>query len=381
MKGQETKVLHLIKALYGLRQAPRAWYSKLDESLIKLGFRRSTSEHAVYLRGVGARRLIVGVYVDDLVITGGDPRDISTFKEEMKATFKMSDLGLLRYYLGLEVKQSESGITICQSSYAAKILEGAGLTGCNPSHTPMESRLKLSKSSSAPAVDPTSYRSIVGSLRYLMNSRPDLAYSVGYLSRFMESPTAEHMVAIKRVLRYIAGTLHYGCYYQREKEAQLTGFSDSDLAGDLDTRKSTTGVLFFLGSSLITWQSQKQRVVALSSCEAEYIAATTAACQGIWLARLLAELKGEKVRSITLKMDSESAIQLSKNPVFHDRSKHIDVRYHFIRECVEENRVKLQSVRTAEELADILTKALGPQQFCELRSKIGVIDVQTVNKA
>ncbi|RLM98852.1 hypothetical protein C2845_PM06G26760 [Panicum miliaceum] len=245
----------------------------------------------------------------------------------------------------------------------------------------MESRLKLSKSSSAPAVDPTSYRSIVGSLRYLMNSRPDLAYSVGYLSRFMESPTAEHMVAIKRVLRYIAGTLHYGCYYQREKEAQLTGFSDSDLAGDLDTRKSTTGVLFFLGSSLITWQSQKQRVVALSSCEAEYIAATTAACQGIWLARLLAELKGEKVRSITLKMDSESAIQLSKNPVFHDRSKHIDVRYHFIRECVEENRVKLQSVRTAEELADILTKALGPQQFCELRSKIGVIDVQTVNKA
>lgn len=183
------------------------------------------------------------------------------------------------------------------------------------------------------------------------------------------------------MLRYIAWTLHYGCYYQREKEAPLTGFSDSDLASDLDTRKSTTGVFFFLGSSLITWQSQKQRVVALSSCEAEYIAATTAACQGIWLARLLAELKGERVRSITLKMDSESAIQLSKNPVFHDHCKHIDVRYHLIRECVEENRLKLQSVRTAEELADILTKALGPQQFCELRSKIGVIDVQTVNKA
>ncbi|XP_066341837.1 uncharacterized mitochondrial protein AtMg00810-like [Miscanthus floridulus] len=178
---------------------------------------------------VWARCLIVGVYVDDLVIIGGDPHDISTFKEEMKATFKMSDLGLLHYYLGLEVKQSRSGITICQSAYAAKILEGAGLIGCNPSLTPMESRLKLSKSSSTPAVDPTSYRSIVGSLRYLMNSRLDLAYSVGYLYRFMESPTIEHMVAIKRVL--------------------------SDLVGDLDTRKSTTGVLFFLGSSLITWQS------------------------------------------------------------------------------------------------------------------------------
>jgi len=139
LKGQETKVLHLIKALYGLRQAPRAWYSKLDESLMKLGFRRSTSEHVVYLRGVGACRLIVGVYVDDLVITGGDPRDISTFKEEMKATFKMSDLGLLRYYLGLEVTQMGSGITVCQSAYVVKILEGVGLTGCNPSHTPMES--------------------------------------------------------------------------------------------------------------------------------------------------------------------------------------------------------------------------------------------------
>ena len=141
------------------------------------------------------------------------------------------------------------------------------------------------------------------------------------------------------------------------------------------------GVLFFLGSNIITWQSQKQKVVALSSCEAEYIAATTAACQGVWLARLLAEFKGEKSRAITLKIDSESTIQLSKNPVFHDRSKHIDVRYHYIRECVEENRVKLESVRTVDELADILTKALGPQQFCELRSKIGVIDVQSMNKA
>ena len=171
----------------------------------------------------------------------------------MKATFKMSDLGLLRYYLGLEVTRMGSGITVCQSAYAAKILEGTSLTGCNPSHTPMESRLKLSKSSSASAVDATKYRSIVGSLRYLVNSRLDLAYSVGYISRFMENPTTEHMVAVKRVLRYIAGTLHFGCHYQRGKEAQLTGYSDSDLAGDVDTRKSTTGVLFFLGSSIITW--------------------------------------------------------------------------------------------------------------------------------
>jgi hypothetical protein len=146
----------------------------------------------------------VGVYVDDLVITGENSHDIDLFKKEMKATFKMSDLGLLHYYLGLEVTQTEEGITICQRAYAAKILESAGLTGCNPSDTPMESRLKLSKYSSAPAVDARKFENIVGALRYLVNSRPDLAYSVGYISRFMENPTTEHLVAVKRILRYIA---------------------------------------------------------------------------------------------------------------------------------------------------------------------------------
>ena len=272
------------------------------------------------------------MYVDDLIITGGSQVDIDKFKLEMQSTFKMSDLGLLHYYLGLEVSQSEEGITVCQSAYAAKILETAGLTGCNPTCTPMEPRLNLSKMSTAPAVDPTLYRSIVGSLRYLVNSRPDLAFSVGYVSRFMEAPTTEHLGVVKRVLRYIAGTLSYGCRYQRKKkgETSLIGYSDSDLAGCIDTRKSTTGVLFFLGNNIVTWQSQKQKVVALSSCEAEYIAATTAACQGIWLARLIAELKGEEAGVVKLKIDNQSAIALSKNPVFHNRSKHIDVRYHFI---------------------------------------------------
>ncbi|XP_066361295.1 secreted RxLR effector protein 161-like [Miscanthus floridulus] len=190
------------------------------------------------------------------------------------------------------------------------------------------------------------YRNIVGSLRYLVNSRPDLAYSVGYISRFMEKPTTEHLATVKRVLRYVAGTLHFGCHYKRKKEAQLVGYSDSDLAGDIDTRKSTTGVVFFLDSNVITWQSQKQ------------------------------QLKGEEAGTISLKIDNEFAIALSKNPVFHDRSKHIDVRFHYIHECVEENRVQLQSIGTVEQLADILTKALGHERFCELHSKLGVYIVQ-----
>jgi hypothetical protein len=222
-KGHESKVLRLVQALYGLRQATRAWYSKLDNSLLGLGFQRSRSKHAVYFRGSGARRLVVGVYVDDLVITGGNQRDIDEFKQHMKATFQMSDLGLLHYYLGLEVHQSEEGIALGQRGYATKILESAGLAGCNTSCIPMEPRLKLSKASTAPGVDPTAHRNIIGSLRYVVNTRPDLAFSVGYISRFMESPTTVHLAAVRRVLRYIASTMDFGCFYTRKKDGELIG--------------------------------------------------------------------------------------------------------------------------------------------------------------
>jgi hypothetical protein len=256
----------------------------------------------------------------------------------MKKVFRMSDLGLLSYYLGIEVHQDNIGIMICQAAYAEKLLERNGMKDCNPALTPMETRLKLSKISDSPVTDATEYRRVIGALRYLIHTRPDLAFSVGYLSRFMEKPHEEHVVAVKRVLRYVAGTRNHGVFYARKKEycaLKLSGFSDADMAGDLDTRNSTSGVIFFLGNSLVTWQSAKQKVVALSSCEAEYIAAATAACQGVWLARLLSDLVGKEVGPPELKVDNQSAIALMKNPVFHDRSKHIAIRYHYIRECVE----------------------------------------------
>jgi hypothetical protein len=241
----------------------------------------------------------------------------------------MSDLSLLSFYLGIEVKQTSDGISLSQSAYTRKILERAGMGGCNPCHTPMEHRLKLSKKSSVMVVDATEYWGFIGYLRYLVHTRTDIAFAVGYVSRFMEFPTTEHLNAVKRILRYIMGTIDFGCHYRHGgKELRLLRYNDTDMGGDVDTRKSTTDVVFYLGSSPMNWQFQKQKVVALSLCEADYITGTTVACQGIWLARLLAELKSERCTTFLLKMDSQSAIALSKNHVFHDRSKHIDVRFH-----------------------------------------------------
>jgi hypothetical protein len=378
--GSGDKVLKLRKALYGLKQAPRAWNSKLDKELVALGFVRSRLDHAVYRRSNKKSFLLVGVYVDDLIISGPDVKDIKIFKSEMKQKFNMSDLGLLSYYLGIEVKQEASGITLCQSSYAGKILEMAGMKNCNSCETPMECRLKLSKVKNEEALNPTEYRSIIGSLRYIVNTRPDLAFAVGMVSRHMETPGREHWAAVKHILRYLKGTMGYGCRYERgaDLKPMLIGYSDSDFAGDVEDRKSTTGVGYFVGSSLVTWASQKQRIVALSSCEAEYVAAAAAACQGIWLSRLVADMMGTEEMKVKLLMDNMSAIALSRNPVHHDRSKHIDTKYHFLRECIEDGKVEVEHVGTAEQVADIFTKALGRVKFIELRSALGVVEVHHI---
>jgi hypothetical protein len=237
----------------------------------------------------------------------------------------------------------------------------------------MEEKLQLSRESKAEEVDPTHYRRLIGSLRYLVHTQPDLAFAVGYLSRFMERPMMEYQQAVKHVLRYVAGTLDYGLHYRRAPgTARFVGYCDSDLVGDIDTSRSTSGTMFYLGDCLVSWQSIKQKVVALSSCEAEYIATTTAATQALWLSRLLGELLGRKVEVVELKVDNKSALALAKNLVFHDRSKHIRTKYHFIRECLEEGSIKANYIATTDQLADILTKSLGKAKFQEMRRRIGL---------
>lgn len=372
-EGKEHMVYKLFKALYGLRQAPRAWYVKLSKCLEDMGLMKCPHEHAVYTKREGEEILIVAVYVDDLLITGTSTSIIKRFKAEMNAHFDMNDLGKLSYYLGIEVEQKKGFIELKQSAYAKKILSNIGMGECNPTRYPMEPRQIITKDEGGKLVNSTEYKSMVGGLRYLVHTRPDIAFSVGIVSRFMEKPTVMHLNAVKRIYRYIRGTVDFGLVYSKTSGNNvLNGYSDSDLGGHLDDRKSTSGVAFYLNDNLITWISQKQKCVALSSCEAEFMAATAAACQGVWLARVLRQVTDDFQGPVVLFIDNKSAIDLAKNPVFHGRSKHIDIRYHFIRECVEKGEIAVKHVATKEQRADTLTKALPVVRFEQMRQLLGV---------
>ncbi|KAJ9566785.1 LOW QUALITY PROTEIN: hypothetical protein OSB04_002751 [Centaurea solstitialis] len=374
------KVYRLMKALYGLRQAPRAWYTKLDNILKTLGFKKCALEQAVYTRISKESTLLIGVYVDDLIVTGSSKKEIETFKDQMKKKFEMSDLGLLAYYLGIEVTQKGGEISIKQTGYANKILSDTGMLDCNDAKIPMEPGLKLTKVTEERYVDTTEYRSIIGCLRYLLHTRPDLSFSVGLLSRFMQEPQEQHMKAIKQVLRYIKGTKDYGITYGHEGGNRIQGYSDSSYGVNTQEGKGTTGIVFYFGNSPISWSTQKQGTVALSSCESEFIAATAAATQALWLKRLLSKITDTKEQKVTIYVDNKSAIALMKNPVFHGRSKHIDTKYHFIRECVEKEDLAVEHVNGDLQRADILTKPLPRIRFVTMRQLLGVKDLLQYNR-
>ncbi|KAI3520492.1 hypothetical protein L1887_09941 [Cichorium endivia] len=375
VKGKEEMVYRLHKALYGLRQTPRSWNAKLDKALKELGFRKCAQEQAVYKLQSKSSTLIIGVYVDDMIVTGSSEKQIQEFKVRMNSIFDMSDLGKLNYYLGIEVKQEKDRIFIKQENYAERILEEAGMSQCNPAKWPMDPKLQLTKDEGGKAVNPTKYRRIIGSLRYLINTRPDLSYSVGVVSKFMQSPKESHYAAVKQILRYLKGTTGYGLKYRKGGNGKICGYSDSSHGLDIEDRRGTTGMVFYYSENLVTWASQKQQTVALSSCEAEFMAATAATCQALWLRNMVSFLTGEQAQRVQLLVDNQSAIALMKNPVFHGRSKHIDTKFHFIRECVERDQIYVEHVRGELQKADILTKALPRIKFTEMRKLIGTEDV------
>jgi len=291
----------------------------------------------------------------------------------MKKEFDMSDLGRMKYFLGVEVLQNSDGIFICQRKYAKEVLERFDMERSNPVKNPIVPGCKLSKhEGSAMNVDATEYKKSVGSLLYLTATRPDLMYVVGLISRYMEKPTEMHLQAGKRILRYLKGTMELGIGYRKCGDGSLIAFADSDYAGDVDDRKGTSGYVFMVGTRVVSWSSRKQPMVTLSTTEAEFIAAASCACQGVWLRRIPEKLGHVQGMCTTIYCDNNSAIKLSRNPVLHGRSKHIDVRFHFLRELTRDGVVELVYCSTQEQVSDIVTQPLKLEVFLRLRDKLGM---------
>ncbi|KAL0294285.1 UNVERIFIED_CONTAM: Retrovirus-related Pol polyprotein from transposon RE2 [Sesamum radiatum] len=304
-KGCEEKVLRLKKALYGLKQAPRAWYSRIDNYFMNRGFRRSLSEPTLYIKRQGNDTLIVSLYVDDLIYTGNNEKMIQYFKEDMMKTFEMSDLGLMHFFLGIEINQEKEGIFICQKKYTETLLKKFKMESCKTVTTPLVTGEKYKKEDGSEKVDGSIYRSLIGSLLYLTATRPDIMFAQVCYQDFMQSPSQVHYGAAKRILRYL---------------------QDSDWAGSADDMKSTSGYTFSLGSGIFSWASKKQATMAQSSAEAEYIAAAATSNQATLLRRILEDMGEKQEEPTTIYCDNKSTIAITKIPVQHNRTKHIDIK-------------------------------------------------------
>lgn len=283
----------------------------------------------------------MSIYVDDLLFTSDDEELLNEFKRNMKDEFDMTDLGKMRYFLGIEVIQKADGIFICQRKYAAELIERFEMENYNSVCNLIVPGQKVSRDEVGVKVDSTLYKQMVGSLMYLTATRPDLMFVVSLISRFMANPTELHQAVAKRIMRYLKGTLDFGIWYRRGGKGELLGYTDSDYAGDIDDSKSTSGYVFLMSGGAVAWSSRKQPIVTLSSTEAEYVAAATCACQAIWMRRVLKEIGHEQEDQMVLFCDNTSTIKLSKNAVMHGKSKHIRVRYHFLRDLAKEGVVQL----------------------------------------
>ena len=372
VKGQEEKVYLLKKALYGLKQAPRAWYSRIDEHLQSLGFVKSPSEATLYVKGTDANLIVVSVYVDDLLVTGSNEKLVKEFKAEMLKVFEMTDLGLMSYFLGMEVKQDHDGVFISQKKYAKEILNKFHMEDCKRTSTPMNQKEKFSKDDGTEKVDESQYRSLIGCLMYLTATRPDIMFSVSLLSRFMHCACEVHFQAAKRIVRYIKGTTNYGIKYSYCQNFKLHGYSDSDWAGSIDDMRSTTGFCFNFGSGIFSWSSKKQDVIAQSTAEAEYVAANATINQAIWIRKILADLHMKQNEPTQIHVDNQAAIAISNDSVFHGKTKHFKIKLYHLREEQKDGEVKLLYCKTEDQIADVLTKALPKARFETLRGKIGL---------
>ena len=377
--GSEDKVCRLKRSLYGLKQSGRCWNEKMNKKFLEAGLLRSKVDPCVYYRQLDEEKGIVSVFVDDDTLIAETEEGMVELKQLIGSKFKYHDLGPLHHLLGVRITHEEDGsLFLDQETYVHKVLEKFGMTSCYTVGMPLEPGLKLSKDQCPTSDEERAraaklpFRELVGSLMYLAHStRPDICYSVAKLGQFANDPGWTHWSAAKRVLRYLKGTSSYKLHVRGE-DIPLTAFVDSDWAGDADDRKSHLGYVLLLGGSPVVWKSAKQTCVATSTMEAEYVALASCVKEVLWVRQLFAELRLEELLGgpTIVHCDNQAAIVCAQDPVPRAKSRHIDVRYHMIRNAVEEGHIRLEYVQTKLNLADILTKALPKPRHIELTTAL-----------
>nr|CAD1826176.1 unnamed protein product [Ananas comosus var. bracteatus] len=331
-EGERDLVCRLRKSIYGLKQSPRAWFEKLSSTITSIGFVRNSADYSMFVKKEGTSTTIILVYVDDIILTGDNQKVIEDVKKWLKIMFDIKDLGELRYFLGIEVARSKKGIFLSQRKYTLDLLKETGKLASKPLGTPVDIHPDLKKGELIDNVG--LYQRLVGRLIYLTITRPDISYAVSLVSKFMHSPQTSHMNSVNRILRYLKSDPGKGILMRKNGNLNIVGYSDADWAGCPIDRHSTTGYCTLLGGNLVTWKSKKQNVVSRSSAEAEYRAMASTACELVWLKALLKDMGFNHDGPIQMKCDNQAAIHISTNPVFHERTKHIEVDCHFVREKV-----------------------------------------------
>ncbi|XP_019174221.1 PREDICTED: uncharacterized protein LOC109169783 [Ipomoea nil] len=319
--------------------------------------------------------MAVLVYVDDILVTSPDLHMIEDLKSWLDDAFKIKDLGELGYFLGIDARIDDSGLNLCQRKYALDILSEAGFLGCKSVNTPMVQGYHLHHDDGTILSDISSYRRLVDHLLYLTAIRPDITYAVQQLSQFIDAPTDKHLSAAHRVLRYLKNVPGQGLFYPKGEVLHLNVFSDSDWAACIESRKSITGYCIFLGSALVSWKAKKQATVSRSSSETEYRALASTVCEVHWITFLLQDLHAPMQKPATLFCDNKSAIAIAENHVFHERTKHIEIDCHLVREKVSNDLIKLLLVSSSNQIADGFTKPLPIALFKTFTSKLGMHDL------
>lgn len=357
---------------------PRAWYNRFASHLLQLGFIEAKTNTSLFVYHKGADMAYLLMYVDDIVLTASSLPTIRRIISALQQEFPMKDLGRLHHFIGMHIQHSTSGIYLSQHQYMIEILERAGISDCKPCTTPVDVNPKL-PSDGAPVLDPTDYRSLAGDLQYLTFTCPDFAYAVQQVCLHMHDPREPHLAALKRILRYIRGTLHLGLFLRPTSQTELIVYCDADWAGCPDTRRSTSGYAVFFGDNLVSWSSKRQNTVSRSSAKVEYRVVANAVAEATWLRQLLTELHAPLPKTTLVYCDNISSVYMSSNPVQHQRTKHVEIDIHFVREHVALGNVRVLHVPTTSQYADVFTKGLSSSVFTDFRSSLNVrsTDVST----